>query len=161
MSLVATPGGTDSNAFCDVATADTYHIDKLFNQDWDDFATLKKADALIQATFILNSLDWYGSVDPDSGQALRFPRKDLLDKDGRELTGIPTFLVIATCELALKLLRSEDVSQPVGTKRVKAGSVEMEYYEAPFSGSMLPTFVQYVVRPYLLSGLNSVKIVRS
>ncbi|MCA1806776.1 MAG: hypothetical protein LC687_02770 [Actinobacteria bacterium] len=161
MSLVATSGGTDSNAFCDVATADLYHLNRLFNQGWSEASTKDKESSIISATRLLNDLDWSGNLDLYSDQSLRFPRENLYDKDGRELTGIPTFLVNATCELALELLRSEDVSQTVGTKRIKAGSVEMEYYETPYSGSMLPKSIQYIINPFLVSGYLNVKLVRS
>lgn len=161
MSLVSTTGGVDSNAFCDVATADLYHSERLFNSDWTEASTTEKSAALIQATIYLNDLDWLGNIDTESTQALRFPREDLYDKDGRELTDIPSFLIHATCELALDMIKSEDVSQQVGTKRVKAGSVEMEYYETPYSGSMIPKTVQYLINPYLLNGPNSVKVIRA
>lgn len=161
MSLVATSGGPNSNAFCDVATADLYHLNRLFNQEWSGASTKDKESSIISATSLLNDLDWSGNLDLYSEQALRFPRENLYDKDGRELTGIPTFLVKATSELALELLRSEDVSQTVGTKRIKAGSVEMEYYETPYSGSMLPKSIQYIINPFLVSGYHNVKLVRS
>lgn len=160
MSLDATPSGPDSNSYCDVASADLYHDNRLHNDEWDNAGNQDKESALIQATSMLDDLDWSGSVDLDSDQALRFPRINLTDKDGRTLDGIPKFLVSATCELALSLLRSEDVSPEAATKRIKVATIEMEYFEASVSVGTLPENVHNIVVPYLTSGNNSVQVVR-
>ena len=162
MSLDATPSGDNSNAFCDVASADDYHGDRLHNDEWDNASDTDKEAALIQATIMLNELDWLGSIDSEATQALRFPREELYDKDGRELSGIPTFLVNATSELALNLIREEYISPSIAAaqKRVKAGSVELEYFEVtPISGP-IPSRVMAMVYPYMSGGANSVKIER-
>lgn len=160
MSLDATPAGPDSNSFVDVAFADDYNSERLFNQEWADASVSDKEASLIRATFTLDQMDWIGYLNSDTDQALRFPREELTDRDGRELTGIPTFLGNATCELALSYLRTEVVSPEAATKRVKVSSIEMEYFEKQVSPGQLPDTVRYIVAPYLSSGTNTVNILR-
>jgi hypothetical protein len=161
MALDATSGGTSSNAFCDVASADIYHSERLFNSEWSEASDNEKAAALIRATFLLNELEWKGYVDTASTQALRFPREELYDRDGRELTGIPNFLVTATCDLALELLRSENVSPEAAQKRVKAGSVELEYFEKTPGAGPLPEYISRYISFYTIGGSYNVSLVRS
>jgi hypothetical protein len=162
MSLDATLSGENSNSFCDVTSADTYHGNRLHNNEWDEASDSDKEASLVQATYMLNELEWSGTIDEDSVQALRFPREELLDKDGRTLSGIPTFLINATSELALHLLREEFVSPSLAAaqKRVKAGSVELEYFEVTPIGGQIPSKVMGMVYPYISGGPNSVSVER-
>ena len=163
MSLDSTPSGDNSNSFCDVASADTYHSERLHNDEWDNASVSDKEAALIQSTILLNELDWYGDIAKDSTQALRFPRENLFDKDGRELTGIPAFLVNATSELALSTIREEYLAPAISAsqKRVRAGSVEVEYFKETPMGGSIPSRVMDMVHPYTSGGVNNVKIERS
>jgi hypothetical protein len=161
MSVIATPGGADSNAFCDIATADNYHSERLFNQDWKDASDDDKEASLIRASFLLNEMDWAGSLDASSSQALRFPRDGVYDQDGRELTGIPKFLVAATCDLALELIKSESVAPENPLTRLKAGTIELEFNGSTKASGSIPSYIMAYVARYLISSANNVGIVRS
>lgn len=161
MSVIATPGGADSNAFCDIATADNYHLERLFNQEWKEASRENREAGLIRATFLLNEMEWVGSISSDSDQALRFPRDGVYDQDGRELTGIPKFLVAATCDLALELIKSESVAPENPLTMLKAGPIEMEFSESTKASGSIPSYIMAYISRYTTSSANNVRLVRS
>lgn len=98
-----------------------------------------KEKALIWATSVLDSLiDWYGYV-LDTDQVLRWPRRDVYDREGFQLDPltIPYDIEVATAELALALLTKDRAAEPgilgqgieeaaVGTLRVKVSKQQVE-----------------------------------
>ena len=93
-------GLTNANSYVSVEFADDYFSARGVS-GWDALETTQKEQALIRATdYIDNIYQWYGKKST-AEQALRFPRTDLKDYEGNEITGIPTCLKQAVCDASL------------------------------------------------------------
>lgn len=132
-TIVATAGATNANSYCTLVEANTYHESHLYATTWTDGEDDNKIIALIWATRLLDEqYDWVGQK-VSSDQALRWPRADVTDRDGWEVssTTIPQFLKNATAELARQLMTSDRFgtrdSAAAGIKSVQAGSVAVEF----------------------------------
>ena len=82
------------------------------------------------ATVRIDDLSFIGAVTSDT-QSLAWPRSGVYDTEGRAVdqNAVPQAVKDAQAEMALALLK-EDLTEDDGTKgvkRVKAGSVEVEY----------------------------------
>lgn len=135
MALVvnATPGDAAANSYATVAAGDTYHEAHLYGSVWDDASTDEKGRALVTATRVIDTwFDWIGEVATEA-QALRWPRLDAYDPDGRLLsdTEIPAAIRDATIELARNLLASnreaDSEVETQGIERIKTGAVEIQF----------------------------------
>jgi len=106
MAITLTVG---TNTYVSLEDADAYHT-AYANTDWAGTDELKK-QALVLATQSVDLL--YGSkylgILADQAQALLFPRQSFYDNDGRNISGIPTSLKNAVCELAMMQLNDIDI----------------------------------------------------
>lgn len=143
----------DENTYIDEADADAYFDGSLSRDDWSVLDTDVKERALITATRMLDRQKWAGTkTDPD--QALAWPRTGLTDRDGNELDSatVPQAIKDAQAELALSLYLDPQVQTNTGTglntKRLKAGSAEIEYFR-PTRNARFPTIIQELVGLYL------------
>ena len=97
---------------------------------------------------------WQGST-ASAGQSLLWPRDGVVGPNGYEEASdaIPTLIVQATCELARALLLSDRTAdsdlETQKIKRIKAGSVELEFGQAV--AKPIPDAVQMMVQPYIVS----------
>ncbi len=128
VTLDATVGGTVSNSYVDLDTAETYFEGRPFSSAWKAASSSSKEQALVYATTLLDRERWAGakgtSVTVAQTQALAWPRRWALtleaDADPEyvseyfidttlgyysDLT-IPKPIKNATCELALAILGS-------------------------------------------------------
>jgi len=133
LTLVATPGAANANSYCDEAFATAYHEAHPYGATWTDGDAETKKACLITATRLLDEqFDWFGRVVNDT-QRLLWPRDGVYDLNGYEIDDevIPEKLQQATAELARLLLASDRTAdndaEAQGIKRVKAGSVEVEF----------------------------------
>jgi len=127
LTLDATVGGTDSNTYCTLAEADTYHDSRLDNTNWTAATDDNKNRALVTATRLLDEWTrWKGSSNT-STQSLLWPRIDVLDRQGLEFSAliIPAFLKDAEAEFAFWLLGSDRTadSDTRGFSSLSAGAV--------------------------------------
>ena len=88
-----------TSAYCTKAEADTYFSGRLNTDAWDDATDAEKDKALIQATRIIDQLNFKGTKTDDS-QELQFPRDDD--------TVVPDDIKSACSEIALALLDGVD-----------------------------------------------------
>lgn len=94
-------GLEDADSYVSIEYADTYFASRGF--DWSTLSNDEKCQLLIKATdYIDNIYEWYG-IKKTQAQSLRFPRKNLRDIDGYEVSDIPVRLKQAVCE-AVKIL---------------------------------------------------------
>jgi hypothetical protein len=156
MTLILEDGTGLSNAesYASVAEANTYFTNRNITA-WTGTDAVKEA-ALRKATDYLDATySWAGSGILVDTQALGFPRLDLYDSEGRDISStVPKKLKNATCELALAslsgdLLKNKENSNFV--KREKVGSIEVEYRDNAVEDR------QYVLAERLLVGLFSSK----
>lgn len=116
-------GLTDSNSYVSVVFADDYFSARGIS-GWTELSAEKKEQALIRATeYIDNVFQWCGKkATPE--QALRFPRVNLRDYEGQELTGVPTCLKQAVCDASLivaggaELFETSDVNGDVVSETI-------------------------------------------
>jgi hypothetical protein len=151
MALVidTTPGSASANSYATVAEANIYNESVLTDSEaWVDAETPIKNRALVTATRLLDmNIRWTGER-RYFGQALDWPRYAAVDsRDARwylDNTIIPPAVKNATAELARRLIVSgmPDVpSQTEGMKRLKAGPVDIEWFESAEAKSMIDRYV--------------------
>ncbi|MBB6306225.1 DnaT-like ssDNA-binding protein [Xanthobacter tagetidis] len=94
-------------------------------------AALRRATAWVDATYRSR---FPGQRRRQRDQALEWPRIDACDREGYAIDydSVPSEIVIATCEAAVRELAvpgsmAPDLERGGAIKRVKAGSVEVEY----------------------------------
>lgn len=155
MALVVEDGSglDDAESYLSVADADSYHTNRG-NSGWDGDETAKEA-ALRKATQYLDATySWKGSISSTT-QALNFPRTNVFDSQGRDLSnGIPQKVKNATAELALVALSSEllaNVDNSNYYKKEKVEGLEVEYKDNA------PATTQYLFADRMLSDLYSSK----
>lgn len=111
VTLVATVGASNSNSYCTLSEAETYHDTRLHNSDWNNASAPDKTIALIWSTRLLDEwFDWQGTkVGLQSEQALRWPRYGAYYRDGEAISSdiIPQFLKDAASELAKDLIAGD------------------------------------------------------
>lgn len=166
MLLVATAAASNANSYCTRIEADDYHKTHLYNSTWIAADDWQREAALIWATRLLDEqIDWKGYVETTT-QALRWPRADVLDRDGRRYldnTAIPLFLKQATAELARHLLAGDRTQErSIGIASVKADTVDVVFDKHDVK-PVLPPSVRSIVQVYgdvQGPGSGSSKVVR-
>lgn len=142
-------GSATANAFVNVAAADAYHSE-MGHADWAAADTADKEAAIIRATAVLSSAyAWKGTRRNGRDQALSWPRYDVADAEGWPVPydAVPREIADATCIVALQELTEPGSMSPVvveadRAKRLKAGSVEIEYANAAsFPAASRPVLV--------------------
>ena len=105
--------GTDT--LCPLARANTYNGAHPFGATWDGHDGSQKENLLRLATMLLTQLvQWCGSP-TDEGQALPFPRKGLITRNGAEVDDatVPELTQDATAEFARRLGESDTTPNQV------------------------------------------------
>ena len=148
--LTETLGGVVYDVYSDVATADEYLAADFTATTWraetdDD----QKRRALITATRLLDRQCWPGEME-DEEQGTAWPRTGV---PGFEDGDVPQQIVDANSLLAKYIHEGMAIELNVSTannvRRIKAGSVEQEYFFPLTNGTRLPLPVQE-----LLAGLT-------
>ncbi len=150
MTLTVEDGSivADANSYATLEFVNDYHTERG-NTAWTGSDAAKEA-AIIRATEFLDySFAWKGEIVSDD-QGMRWPRKCVKDRDGREIAtdAIPTPILRALAELSILSLAGALIGGSAGStsattgaiSRVKAGSVEVAYeavqtVSAPTPGS--------------------------
>lgn len=153
MALVldATPAGAAANAYCTAAEGDAYHASRGFNTEWTAALTGAKELAIVWATRQLDQMEWKGSNRHPyaSGQALRFPRAGLVDRDFVRIDPdvIPQWLKNATAEWAFYLLKDDRTDDAGGLvpQDVKIGSLSI----SGLRRNPIPASVLEIISPWL------------
>lgn len=112
-------GRSDANSYATVAAADAYNVNVTRSTEWLNATAVAKANALILATQYLDNEfagRWQGHRAYEE-QALAWPRADVVDEDGFDLssTVVPQRLKDACCELAVRVVLGDDL-HPVETE---------------------------------------------
>lgn len=151
-TITATSGSASANSYSTIADADAYFATHLYASAWTDQGATEKCQALQMATRLLDQwFDWTG-VTASGDQALLWPRVDVIGPNGylEASDAIPTRIAQACAELAKALLTSDRTAdsetETQGVKRVKAGSVEVEF--SAVSAKPIPDAVVALVTCY-------------
>lgn len=159
MTIIATPGASDANSYCDVTFADAYFATRFNSTAWTNASVPNKETALIQATIMLDSMfDWIGDIfninGQSSGQALRWPRYNAYDPDGRYLdtATVPKQVKQAQCEMAIFLIENPTYTGDIReVDRVRISSIYVDFDNA---ASNFPIATRVIE---LLNGYGSYK----
>ena len=148
--LIATVGGSTSNAYADTTAADNYSENRWWGATWQQLDMPNKEVALISATAALETITWKGercspsSDDAKKPQALSWPRtKASCDGVAASCDLIPANVLNAMFELAFQLSQDPGALQPgsgstgqagVYTSKEKLGDLEVNYTAFPSGG---------------------------
>ena len=150
MSLVV---GEDT--YLSLADADAYFTARNA-AGWAAAPSVAREAALLQATAYLDGSYAFRGRIADPGQPLSWPRRDAVDSEGRNLTGIPRRIEHATAELALIALAgalAPPLERGGRVLREKVGPVEVDYMPDAVSGRSYP-LIDLLLKPLLRSAAS-------
>lgn len=158
LTLVATVGDPDANAYITVADAEEYASYRVGAVAWEALTSNQKIQTLVTAATEIDTLEGDPGFLYDRAsttQALAFPRTD-------SPLSLPAILVKANAELAFKYATAFATgADPLGSisgngniKREKVGPIETEYFAA--GSTAATTFERFpaVVQRLLYSLVN-------
>ena len=126
--------------YASVAEANEYlTVDPTRSATWDGLTDFQKGSYIIAATRRLDLLTWQGEKTGGASQANKWPRTNVTYPDGSDVstTEVPLEVENATILLAGSIAIDTGVADAgtsgTNTKRVKAGSTEVEFF-APKDG---------------------------
>lgn len=165
MSIVVEDGTglANANSYVSVADADAYHSARG-NSAWTESSTSPdqgKTAALIRATTFIDGHyrgRWPGTPLNGRDQALAWPRENATDAEGNDVASdeVPREIIATTCEAALRELQSPGSLQPDlerggAIRRLKAGSVEVEYADNALNTTTL-TLIDDILSGLITTG---------
>jgi len=110
-TLVTTAGSASANAYCDLAFAEQYQLDRpAVGTTWSAATADQKNASILWATKLMDALWIWEGFPTDAIQALLWPRHGILKLNGWEYVDIhtiPVELQRATAEYARQLLASD------------------------------------------------------
>lgn len=129
--MITTAGDVNADSYVSVEEADSIVESSVDRSAWPEDDEDKEA-ALIEATRIIDSqFRWVGVIASDT-QALRWPRSEVYDLDGRLYpnTVIPRPVRIAVTNLAYFLIKSNGLNMvDSGVTRMRVGPIDMTFGE--------------------------------
>lgn len=161
-----TISGNTYDTYVTVAEVDEHANGSLNAAAWEALIADDKGRAIVTATRWIDSQCWQGAkVDPD--QPLEWPRvinEETIDVDPliARATTLLAILTAANPELPDQMTGNVETSADGGTKRLKAGSVEIEYFRnlsfivyGNGSVSPFPRSVMNLLGAYLCSAIGT------
>lgn len=154
-----TIGSTVYDVYADTATADEYLEAEVSAAatKWRDATQTDdtaKARALVTATRLIDRQNWPGSK-TDEYQELDWPRTGTGLSDVEDDV-VPQDIINACILIAADTNNGVDVTGSASTdtrqKRLKAGSVEVEYFRDLNGGTRFPQAIQELLARYLAGG---------
>lgn len=157
-----TIGGTDYDTYATVAEADEYLAADFTATAWRaETDEDQKSRALVTATRLLDRQTWPGEK-ADEFQPLAWPRTGVTGYDDYE---VPQAVIDACCLLAKYIHEGSTLeTSPTtanNTKRLKAGSAEIEYFFPLSNGTRLPLPVMELLAGLLGAAGSSVSAAQS
>lgn len=140
----------NTNSYATVAEADAYFSDRLDVAAWAQAGAAEKAQALVTATRLLDTLHWTG-VAVSETQPLAFPRSGMFfdPRLGMDIqledAIVPNRVIQATFELAYHLLNNDGLLDDTGTvQNLSVGSINLTRVLAP---NKFPASVKRLTKP--------------
>lgn len=103
----STPSGLSANSYASLEQADDYFSSRFRGDSWFEFTDVQKQQLLVSSTRDIDTALFSGYKTIRT-QPLEWPRTGLYDREGNAITGIPTKLIEAVCELAVWKYSEED-----------------------------------------------------
>lgn len=164
MPYQITIGSDTFDTYVTVAQVDSYANGSLNAAAWEALLAADKGRAIVMATRWIDSECWQG-VQVDDNQPLAWPRiinEVTIIEPVEKAAILLAILTAANPELPDTMSGNVEASADGGTKRLKAGSVEIEYFRNLsfiFYGggamSPFPRSVMSLLGAYLCSALGS------
>ena len=131
LTLVATSGASNANAYATLASANNFLEQNIHITAWASLSTANAEACIIYATTLLDyQIDWLGYKTNDADQHLDWPREGMYDSNSDTIDDdtIPVFLQEATSFYAYFLSQDDRTTDQdtFGFKKLKAGSLFME-----------------------------------
>lgn len=147
ITIIATPKAANANSYATEAEADAYWEAHAGNTDWTNAGVEAKKAALVQATTMIDQLQFVGRR-ADVDQALAWPRWSVVDPDGYWVadTAIPAFVRKACCELAGRLLTEDRLADAgsLNLDEVEVGSIKVKFSTSDRSNPMPDSVLQFL-----------------
>lgn len=152
-----------TNSYGSLAEADVYFNLSIRSGNWDLFDALKKQQALVEATRILDRMPWLGEKESEA-QALQFGRTGLT-YNGKAIDAAESLLIAMDAQFEYayalltdpKILNAADASGS-NLKSAKAGSARVEFFRAT-KGGRLPTAVNDIIGEFKNGSTGGVGLV--
>lgn len=153
-----TIGSTTYTVYSSLIDAEAYFNASTQFADWNGFNDDEKRRGLVSATRLIERQSWQGTKTETGSptQELAFPRDGLTDCSGTSVSSTATLDSIkeASQLLAVDLLQGETLETSLSTedrtKRLKAGSVELEFFRAEaITSQRFPTDVMELIGCFL------------
>jgi hypothetical protein len=149
-----TIGTTTYDVYRDLAETDAYLAGSVNQPAWAALSDDEKTRAIVAATRLLDRQRWLGEKTV-ADQPLAWPRTGI---DGVDDATIPAQVLDAHSELTLALATGSSAETSVstafdGTRRLKAGSAEVEYFfnaSQQLAGTRFPLAVQELIGQWLV-----------
>lgn len=153
-TLVATAGSASANAYCTLAFANQYHIDRSpAAAAWTAAGTAAKTAAILWATLLMDRLWHWNGYTTDDTQALLWPRTGMLALNERQYIdfhAVPIELQQAVAEFAGSLVLVDRVAdsdiQTQGITSLAAGPVRLTFKDAVYAKNV-PDIVVNLIPP--------------
>lgn len=152
----------DENSYITEAEADTYFDgSSRAGPVWTKLGDTPRRQALITAQRLLERQTWQGEQTvAKPTQALAWPRTGVTDRYGNAVATatVPQQIKDAQAELAFELTQDTDQETEAtansNTKRVKADTVEVEYFSPVRTAGRFPSVVQELIAEFLAGAAN-------
>ncbi len=162
MTHQITIGSDTYDVYVTVAMADTYlKADPQYGPTWETLTEDDKGINIVSATRSLDRNNWEGER-TDPAQPLDWPRTGVTDSEGNPVdsAAVPTEIEDA-CSLIAGMIaqdakQANDASTGSNTRRVKAGTAEVEFFRpergSPYSRSVMQMIGQFLSGAASLTG---------
>ena len=148
-------GKANANSYASETDADAFFAGHLFPDYWvAPVNQTRRTAALVMATAVIDAEWQFHGAKAVEGQALQWPRTGCPDPDaaaGESVADdvVPTPIVQATCQLALKLLQADRTADPAG-EGILSQWTEFTgtRYDATTRRPVLPPWVQSYLLKY-------------
>lgn len=155
----------DYVSYASVAEADAYlAVDPVRSAAWAALSTDQKGQKLVAATRRLDQLNWNGQkTGTDAAQPNAWPRTGLTYPDGTAVPDdeVPQAVEDACCllagSIAINAKAAESGSSASNTKRVKAGTAEVEFFR-PTAGVPLQDESAWALVKFYTTGGQSASL---
>ena len=177
-------GRSDANSYAAFADSDVYHAGHLYNTAWISASDLRKTQALVMATRLIDAECLFLGFRKSSAQALQWPRVQVPDRESPGVYWVPGLVIgfgpvapqylssdtvpkcviDATCELARELLVTDRTAAPLGEGlQSSAVSGSTFVYDKLDRRPVLTPVVEALLARVLLGSpkMASVRLVRS
>ena len=177
-------GLPDANSYAAAADSDLYHAGHLYPTGWTTASDLRKTQALVMATRLIDAECMFMGFRKSSAQALQWPRVQVPDRESPGVywvpglviglgpvapqylssDSVPPCVINATCELARELLLADRTGAPLGEGlQSSAVSGSTFVYDKSDRRPVLTPVVEALLARVLLSSpkMSAVRLVRS